>query len=71
MKVRVRSQYQDNSAFAGRQIYNINGTGILYDQLAPSILQHEDVEINSTWGSVRLFTRDEADIYYVLRERGE
>ena len=45
-------------------------SGILYDQLGPSIIEHLDGTINSTWASVQIFTRHEGWVYYILKERG-
>jgi hypothetical protein len=70
LKVKVLHQYQNNSNQAGRKVYNVDTAGILYDYLLPYIMQCEDVQINSTWATLRLFTRHEATIYYVLKERG-
>ncbi len=70
LKVKVLHQYQDSSRYAGRTVYNVGTTGILYDQLSPYIMKHENVEINSTWATLRLFTRHPVTVYYILRERG-
>lgn len=70
MKLNIMYNYINNSHFATRKAYNANKSNIYYDQLRPYILKHEDVEIGSTKASIRIFTRHEADVYYVLLERG-
>lgn len=70
MKLNVMHNYINNSHFAIRKAYNANTNTLHYDQLKPYILKHEDVEIGSTKASIRIFTRHEADVYYVLLERG-
>lgn len=66
MKLNVLYQYMNNSYYAGRKIYNINSK-IYYDQLRPYILKHDDVSIGSTYAKIIVFTRHEAEVYYILR----
>jgi hypothetical protein len=70
MKLNVMHQYINNSHFTTKQIYNANTSKIYYDQLRPYIIKHDDVSIGSTKASIIVFTRHEAEVYYVLKERG-
>jgi len=70
LKVKVTTQYQNNSQYAGKQVYNQLTSSILYDQLAPSIISIDEGEINSTWANIQVTTRLESWVYYVLKERG-
>lgn len=70
MKLSVKHNYMNNSHFATKMIYSVNSSTILYDQLKPFIIKHEDVSIGATRASIIIFTRHEAEVYYVLLERG-
>jgi hypothetical protein len=70
MKLNVMHQYINNSHFETKKIYNVNSSPILYDQLKPFIIKHDDVAVGSTRASIIIFTRHEAEVYYVLLERG-
>jgi hypothetical protein len=70
MKISVSYFYQNNSFYLNNKIF-VKDEALAYDNIFPKIIAHTDVNISSTKAQIKISTRHEAQLYYILREKGD
>jgi hypothetical protein len=73
MKMNVLWYYKPNNDQVNRTIYyccDPNQTVMTYDYLKPVIIQDKLNSVTATKAQVQIWTRNEATLYYQLREKG-